>query len=167
MALTLTDLQNRFKKIGKLIYLFQNAPAMAVELKRIHVATVDQLASTYSGGEDDSIEFDLTDQAINPLGSQVKTTTDQIKALPAQAKSAADTILRQFLAVDLGLAKGASYATLGPALVAAMNSVGASVAPTTGNPNGIAAWFATNFNLNLPTNATPTIPDAWITDEVV
>jgi len=167
MSLTLEDFKNRFKKLGKLIYLAQNAPALAVELKKIHVAAIDQLASTYAGVADDSEEFDLLDEAISPLGQQVKAATDAITSLPSSARTAADVILRRYIAVDIGQQSGAGYTTLGPALANAMGAVGASVAPAAGNPNGFAAWFNAQFGIALPTNASASIPDAWVTDAVV
>jgi hypothetical protein len=167
MALTLADFQNRFKKLGKLIYMFQNAAPLAVAIKTIHIAFLDQTASTFSGVEDDADEFDLTQSAVIPLGNAVNTAANDINALPGKAVAAAATMLRQFIAVDLGLQSGASYVTIGPVLASVMNTAGATVAPTTGNPNGIAQWFDDQFSITLPTNATPTIPDSWITNAVV
>ena len=52
--------------------------------------------------------------------------------------------------VDLGLAAGASVASVGAALVANMTSVGATVAGSGVDPSGFAAYFGSNFSIVLP-----------------
>lgn len=166
MSLSLADFQNRFKRLGHLIFLFQNAQSHSDALKKIHIAFIDQVSQTYAGAEDDSSEFDFADQCVNVLGAGVKAATDQITGLPGKARTAADTFLRRFVAPDIGQSSGTSYTTLGPALLNAMNAVGATLATTTGNPNGFAQWLSNQFAITLPTSDTPTIPDGWITDSV-
>jgi hypothetical protein len=165
MSLTLDEWTSRFKKFGKLIKASQFAEPVAVQLMKTHVALVDQPSTT-----DTSEEFDVNDQVVTPLGSSVRALRDNIVNFPAQVKSAADVFLRQFIALDLGLSRGASYTSINNAIRPQMLAVGATVAPSGdngSNADGIAMWFATNFAIVLPQSDTPSIPDSYVTDTVL
>jgi hypothetical protein len=162
MSLTLSDFQQRFKKFGKLIFLNNLLTSQVLAIKRAHVGLVDEVSNP-----DMPTEYDVNDQVVVPLSAKVGPVITAMQGLPAQFQSSATTLLKKFVAVDLGLPVNATTAQLQTALTAQMNAVGATVKPAAGNATGFSAFFTTVLGLNLPENVTPTIPDTYITDQVV
>jgi len=112
-------------------------------------------------------DWDTFQQVMKPAADAVNSVVASIDRLPAQMKTACTNYLQRVLAVDLGLASGASVASVGAALVAAMNTASAVVGASGDVPAGFAAYFGTNFSITLPQDAAPNVLDAWIDDDVI
>jgi hypothetical protein len=164
MPLTLADIQGHFRRFGKLIYISRVPDGWATSLKRGCVALVDQTATF---DVDPLEEFDALTSVISPITAQARSLDVGITAFVKKARAGVGAYLQQFVAVDLGLQAGAADSLIGPALVTAMNAVGATVATLAGNPTGVAAYFSDNFGITLPQSDSPNIPDSWIAETVV
>ena len=159
-----TEIQGRFKKFGKIIYMSTLIAPLALGAQRAFIAMIDQPASA-----DPATDYTVFSVVMGPFVPYVKQLIDSSATMPAKAKQVCDTFLRNTIATDFGLQVGSSFNQVGAALITAMNATGQTVAPSgTGGSNatGFAMYFATNYGLELPQNASPSIPDQWIDDEV-
>lgn len=164
MAANLSTLQKRFRQMGKMIYLSQQAPDMADTIKKTVTGLLAQDASADAGG------YDALNKSLIPFTNTTKAKADSVAGLVGDCKTAIQNHLQQVVAVDLGLPIGSSLATVGPALVTQMNSASAHVEPSGAggsNSDGICIYFKSNFNITLPQNASPSIPDTYIDDDVI
>jgi hypothetical protein len=161
MPLTNANIQRYFKIFGKLILLSQEGKAIALNYRKLMSSAVDQAVSGVPE------EFATIQLVLNPMTTATAQLITAADGVPAAAVKYAGLMLQQVCAVDLGLAQGAAIADVEATLVAAMNAVAETVKPRAGNPTGISAFFHTNFDIQLPENASPSIPDTYITDVVL
>jgi hypothetical protein len=161
MAITLTRFKNLFMRFGKIIKISQIPGPVMVDLMQAHMGLVDQHASGLA------TEFDVSLDVVNPLGAQVRATNTALSTQVTNCKNAMTTYLQKFIAVELGLGVNATMAEINTALQTQMNAVVAHVALEANNSTGFAAYFKNNFNITLPTNASPSIPDSYITATVL
>lgn len=161
MSLNLTAIQTHFKRIGKIIYVANMAAAHNAEAQKAAVGLLAQEATA------DSAKYSATAEATVPFHSNVKTAIGANTALQTNAKQAVENLLRNVIAVDLGLSKGATVAAVGTALITAMTDASATVGASGVNPSGIGGYFDTNFSIALPQSGSPNVPNTYIDDDVV
>lgn len=163
MALTLADFQTTFKKFGKIIYMSTIGAQMITDLRKAHMGLVDQAASGLAA------EFDVNQDVVTNLGTNVKTITDSIGKLPSNTKAAATTLLTKYVAVDLGLAAQPSTAALQTALSTQMLAASGGAAKVA--PSGIIwSYFNDNLGIQLPqavNSGAATILESYVDDDVV
>lgn len=164
MALTLADTQAHFRRIGKMIYISQQAPTFSATIKKTVTGLVAQDA------EANADQYDQLNKVYVVFNSNMKNKLSGIDGMARDCSDAVKLQLQQVVAVDLGLAAGASIAAVGTALAARMNSVSATVDPSGAggsNSDGIAMYFADNFGIELPQDGSANIPDTYIDDDIV
>lgn len=163
MSLTLTQIQNNFKLIGKFIYVSQLADAQILAQQKAVTGAFAQDADA-----DATLYARVTD-AVLPLHGGVKSVVSSLNSEKTAAKTAVTNLLRKVVAVDLGLAANASLASVGEALLEEMDSEGGTVAPSGVNPSGFAAYFGTNLGITLPQvgGDAETILESYIDDDVI
>ncbi len=161
MSLNLAGIQKHFKRLGKAIFVSQQAQSMSDDLKKSATGVLAQEVAASTAG------YPSTAEGSVPLYTNIKAAVVSADGLKANAKSAVDTMLRNVIAVDLGLARGATAAVTCAALIAAMDDVSATVAASGGSPDGFASYFSENYSAVLPIDGSPNVLDAWVDDDVV
>jgi hypothetical protein len=154
-----------FKVIGKVILYSQRGPAYSLALRKLMSGVVDQTVTGLPEESDGIVKF------INPLTGSINDVIKQLDAVPAAAAKHGGSYLKG-LAPALELPDTSSTSIVGAALIAEMNdqsetvmSKGAGSPPA--NATGFAWFFEKTWGITLPQSDTPTIPDAWIDDDVI
>lgn len=158
------EIQRYFKIMGKVIAYAQRAAADSDAHRKILAGTVDQSTTGLASDADTVVKF------VTPAIQNMNTTVTSLDAVKANAKTLGTTLLQQVIGVELGLKANAKLAEVGSKFVAEMNAADETVAPSGvngANDDGFAVYFASNFNITLPQDQAPTIPDAWIDDDVI
>lgn len=160
MSLTGTQIQKAFKIFGKLIQMGVQGPSDAVTYRTLMSAISDQIASGSSADASAIIN------TSTPAATQLAAVASTLDTVATQAKTLVQTYLQQVMAVDAGLTAGVAVATIGAKLITDMTTASQTVVSSGGNPNGILAYFATNFSIQLPPapSGSATIPDNYITN---
>lgn len=162
MALDADQLDDLFKKLGKYLFLAQLGEPQADAYKAAFNALDDQDA-----GDSDLDRFDIDNDVVRPLRNKTAGVVKVLNGHVASVDAAIEALLRKYVAPDLGLAANSRLDEVGPALVASLTDAGHAFRPPGGNPDGFAAYFTGHFAIDLPTDAIETIPDSYITDEVL
>lgn len=162
MPYTLSKMQYHFKSLGKFIYASELATKQAEELHEGIVGVVGQPCVEDGDGTEDW-RYIISYIFVPALDNHLYPALKALRTVPVAAKKAIETTLRNEIAIALGLTIQAPLDKVGTALIATMNDLNGKVAPATNNPNGFAAYFASNFGITLPTSTSPTILDSWIT----
>ncbi|HEV7299616.1 MAG TPA: hypothetical protein VGN72_09650 [Tepidisphaeraceae bacterium] len=164
MALTSEQIQRLFKVMGKVIFLHQRAPGDATAYRKLMSATIDQSVSGAASDANTITRF------LNPFTTQINATISALDATPAQARTMGATFLQQCIAPDMGFGAGSQLSQIDTRLMADMTAADESVAPSgdnMANDDCFAAFFATQYGIVLRQDADPSIPDAYIDDDVV
>jgi hypothetical protein len=149
-------MQRIFLRAGVLIYMSNLLDGWADTLKQSHMVFVDR-SSTGSPAE-----FDANIGVVVPVGANVKAAADALTKLKSQIKTQFLALMQKHVAVELGLASGASVADVGAALGEAMAEASALVA-TEGE---FAKYFLATMSVTLPsTTGTPDLPESWVSGD--
>lgn len=160
MSLDLTGLQNHFKTAGKYIFLALQSDDNAEAMKKAVLGADAQNADA------DADLFPRLKEVFVPFYNQTNAAINSVEAVRTYAKTAVQNLLQNVIAVDLGLSRGSSVATVGTALVASMVANSGKVTASGSSPDGFSAYFGSNFSITLPTGVA-NIPDSYIDDDVV
>jgi hypothetical protein len=163
---TVTELHQIFKVLGKCIWYSQRAPEYALAFRKLMSCVVDQAVSGLPADSETIVSF------LTPLTTTIDGAIRSLDAQPAVAVKNGAAYLQRSAAVQLGLTAGASLTAIGTALNAEMLALSESVAQKgagtpPANATGIAWFFEKNYGIVLRQSVTPTIPDAWIDDDVI
>ena len=156
MSVTVSQVNEMFKVLGKLCAITNLATASSTSLKQAAIATIDQ------GTSGQATDFDCFNDVLNPAASNVKTATAALDKLPNQMVTNATTYVTETIG-DL-LATDAVFSDTLDALGVAMT---ANQQYITAHGQFAGYLVSLGYANNLPTAGTVLIPDSWITTAIV
>ena len=171
MALLLSDIQNYFKVLGKMVNLAYTAQADATSYQQAIMTAVRQAVSGQSS------EYNAFSLAVLPLHTNVKALITTVSSLPASAQTSAELFLKNIVApaLDTPLAVTATIPQIVAGLATTMTRLSATLVPSgtanANSPSGFAVYFKNTWNVTgLPQAANTgaaNVPDTYITTAVV
>lgn len=159
-TLTITQIRQALKVLGKLAYLAGQGDAQTTSYKNLMVNTLRQ-------GMDgqDTDDYDLFQSVLVTLNSGIKGVVTKVVGVRATAKTAAESYLQQVLAPRYStLTATSTILAILDALRGDMIATGLYLDPT----GTFKTFFGSTWNYNdLPTTGTTKIDDTYITADVV
>jgi hypothetical protein len=146
-----------FKIVGKLIFLSNMAPPQVTAFKKAAMGLVDQ------GIDGDAEEFEWHQQVATPATAAVSSVNAALAQVPTDARASIESYLSRFVAPLVDVSVGTPAATVIDTLVGAMGG------ETVVAGGQFATYFEDTWGKQLPTAefGSETIPDTWVTSEVV
>jgi hypothetical protein len=163
---TADELHRVFKVLGKCIWYSQRTPEHALAFRKLMSCVVDQAVTGLPEDSETIVQF------LVPFTTSINTAVQSLDAQLGTAVKHAKLYLQKSVALELGLASGASLTAIGTALNAEILALNESVAPKgagtpPANATGFAWFFEQHLGIVLRQSVTPTIPDSYIDDDVI
>jgi hypothetical protein len=158
MPLTTSQTHEAFRIIGKLIHLSDLAPPQVIAFRKAAMGLVDQ------GVDGDADEFEWHQEIATPATAAVSSVNAALNQIPVDARASIESYLSRFLAPQLNLAVGTPATSVIDTLVG-----GGMQGETVLESGKLDSYFNTTWGKQLPTATTgnETLPDTWVTSNVV
>ena len=108
--------------------------------------------------------MEAVDTLVPALGLGRNLTTHRTKTT-RHADATVDRLLQLSYAPSIGMPKSTTPAAVAAQLASEMTANGVTAGE--GSEEGFAAFFQARYGVALPVSAAPTIPDGWITGDVI
>ena len=140
--------------VGKVLYMRGIGEAVATPYHAALSALVRQVSP---------VGVEAVDTLVPAIGVGRNLATHRTKT-SRQADAAVDRLLQLSYAPSVGMPKSTTPAMAASQLASEMTANGVTADE---GSEGFAAFFQARYGVALPVSSTPTIPDGWITGDVI